>query len=94
MFEGDINDISAIVFDPSRAARVFALGNGLYRSDDDARTFGRNIAPVSNLVSMSIARDGVLYVLEMNGRLFRSGNAGASWTEIVSRPWGVADIGR
>lgn len=90
MFEGDINDISTVVFDPTNPARVFALGNSLHRSTDDARTFSAHIGPVGNLTSMSIARDGVLYVLDMFGRLFRSSNAGTSWTEIANPPWGVA----
>ena len=89
MFEGDINDISTLVFDPVNAARVFALGNGLYRSDDEARSFGSNIAPTGNLASMSIARDGVLYVLDQNRRLFRSANSGTSWTQVTDFPLSV-----
>lgn len=89
MFPGDINDISTLVFDPSTPERVYALGNGLYRSDD-ARQFGPNLGPVPNLVSLAIARDGVLYVAEQWGRVFRSTSAGAQWTEIPTRPWGSA----
>ena len=89
MFEGDINDISTLVFDPTNASRVFALGNGLYRSDNEARSFGSNIAPTGNLASMSIARDGVLYVLDQNRRLFRSANSGTSWTQVTDFPLSV-----
>ncbi len=85
MFEGDINDISEIAYDASRAQRVYARGNRLYRSDDDARTFVA-ASPTGNLVSMTLARDGVLYVLELNGRMFRSNDAGGQWTEL-SAPW-------
>lgn len=91
MFEGQFSDVTRLAYDPSRPARVFALGNGLYRSEDDARTFSVNIAPAANLVSMSIAGDGVLYVLEMTGRVFRSGDAGTSWTELLNHPWSNAD---
>jgi photosystem II stability/assembly factor-like uncharacterized protein len=85
MFEGDINDIGTVVFDPSREGRVFALGNSLYRSDDDARTFARAY-PFGNVMSMALAKDGVLYLLDMDGRVFRSADAGGQWTQLVV-PW-------
>jgi len=89
MFDGDINDVSTVLYDPSHAGRVFVMGNDLYRSDDDAHTFGAHTGPTANLVSMAIAQDGVLYALNLDKRLFRSPDSGAHWTELGT-PWAQA----
>lgn len=87
MFQGDINDIGALIPDPTNHGRLFALGNGIFRSTDDARTFGTSIAPAPNMCSLTIARDGVLYAANLDGRLFRSQDSGTQWVEILTRPW-------
>jgi len=92
VFDGDMNDMSTLLFDPTDHRRVFAIGNGLFRSTDEGRTFGASIAPADNMRWMTIANDGVLYAMNVFGRLFRTSDGGGQWTEIIPRPWSSSGI--
>ena len=80
----DIGAIGSIVFDPTQAGRVFLGSDTLYRSNDSGLSFTRLTSPSTRYANdMAVASDGTLYMADQGGRVFRSENQGAQWTEIT-----------
>jgi hypothetical protein len=72
-----------VALDPGRPGRVYCGGSdGVFRSDDG----GTSWTPLglADVTAVAVDREATLYAGTEPSRLYRSGDAGASWTECTA----------
>src|SRR5262249_1685476 len=74
--------VVAVAEDPRKPSRIYAVGPGIFRSDDYGeswQTLERNLRP--NLISVDPSDTRRLFVV-VTGQLWRSLDEGSTWTQL------------
>jgi photosystem II stability/assembly factor-like uncharacterized protein len=72
--------INQLVIDPSRATTLYATAPGLIKSTDGGLTWSRLPVPSDGAIAVAPSAPNVVYA-EVSGRIWRSADGGATWTE-------------
>jgi len=80
---GLASEVHGVTFDPKQPEHIYAATEkGLFRSTDGGENWREMTSPLSRPVALAFAHSGTLYVINADGRLFRSVDEGVTWAPV------------
>jgi photosystem II stability/assembly factor-like uncharacterized protein len=80
---GLATEVRGVTYDPRQQEHIFAATKkGLFRSTDGGENWVEIASAISKPVALAFAHSGTLYVLNADGRLFRSMDEGVTWASV------------
>jgi photosystem II stability/assembly factor-like uncharacterized protein len=80
---GLASEARSVTYDPKQPEHIYAATEkGLFRSSDGGENWTEMTSPISNAVALVFGHSGTLYVINADGRLFRSADQGVTWAAV------------
>ncbi len=80
---GLASEARSVTYDPKQPEHIYAATKkGLFRSTDGGENWNEMASPISKAVALAFAPSGTLYVINADGRLFRSADQGVTWAPV------------
>ena len=80
---GLASEARSVTYDPKQPEHIYAATDkGLFRSSDGGENWMEMTSPISKAVALAFGHSGILYVINADGRLFRSMDEGVTWAPV------------
>jgi photosystem II stability/assembly factor-like uncharacterized protein len=80
---GLATEVRGVTYDPKQPEHIYvATEKGLFRSTDGGKNWSEVTSPISKPGALAFTHSGTLYVLNADGRLFRSMDEGVTWAPV------------